>query len=184
MRLYGPREQYFEIHVSNNSRKEDKWIMVNYHVKNDFYEWKSRDTEDITYEEMLIIINGLRSHSEYTEKYVKDVVNECFDEYFGGIEWAYRSAVRRNIRIKDISVPKDFAYALSQTFIEPGFRIACIDKNRDVNLFRVFLMESCPFTYGDEYECFVDFYATDDELRQLAFELEMELLELPALDNW
>lgn len=183
MRLYGPRGHYFEIHVSKNSRKEDIWIMVNYQVRNDFYEWTCNDAEDITYPEMLGLIDRFRFTACSTEKDISKKIDYYYHNYCKNALSEYERAIIENTEIMNLYTLKDFTMASFKQFTEPEFNIYCVAKNADNCLYRVFFKGAKiePKRYVD---CIVDFYATDDELRQLAFELEMELLELPHLKGW
>ncbi len=182
MRFYGPRGQYFEMHISPDSRKEDCWVCLDFEIKNDLYEWKTN--EEITINELIGTIELFRKNATRTDVKVNSIVDEQFKNNLEEVLNTYRDAISVGNFIKDYYVPRDFAFADKMFYMEPYLKIIIISKENGKNRYLVFFENNCPYSGGYFKECFVEFYATDEELLQFAYELECEMTDIPILDNY
>ena len=183
MKLYGRNGQYVELHISPETKNTDCWVCINHKVKNDFHEM-SYNIESLQYEDVLRMIRQFRRYATVTDKYVKNNIECFYAENKDICNDRYLSAIKKYNEIKNLYNEKDFVlYDAGLNFIRPDIYMIQRDKNADKSLIRfyfVFIFDEC---LGYSYECFVDVYATNNELLKAAYELEIELCEYPYLTN-
>lgn len=182
MKLYGHNGQYVELHISPETKNKDCWVYLNHKVKNDFHEM-SYNMESLQYEDVLRIIRIFRSYAATTDKSVKRQTEDFYSENKDLCEDRYSRAIKYYKEIKNLYVDKDFILYDYLPYGRPDIYLVQRDKNADTSLIRFYFVDIFDECLGISYECFVDVYATNDELLKAAYELEIELCEYPYLTN-